>query len=68
MALVSVSMPGAIELRIADATQVPAQGVLAGKFMQDGHATGYVCVGTQCSLPATDEASFRQRLIEARKQ
>ena len=33
---------------------------------QKFHAGGYVCVGTSCSLPASNDHDWRDRLAEAR--
>jgi hypothetical protein len=53
-ALFGLSLPGAVQHVIDDATQMPASPALADKSTIDGAATAYVCLGTQCSLPIHD--------------
>ena len=64
--LAALAMPGALEQVVATASRVPPSSPLAGKTAIGGKATGYVCVGPQCSKPATDAAGFRTTLLAAR--
>jgi len=61
-----LSVPGALEVSVTDAVAGLGPPALAGKSAVDGQSAAYVCVGPQCSLPATTEQELRQRLIELR--
>jgi hypothetical protein len=65
-ALHAVSMPGAFELAVPDATYFDASPLLQGKTAIDGKPTAYVCLGPQCSLPVTDADAFTRLLHEQR--
>ncbi len=65
-ALHGVSMPGALELAVPDATYLDASPLLQGKTAVDGKAAAYVCIGPQCSLPVTEAEVFARLLREQR--
>ena len=54
VALQSVSLPGAVRQRIADATHVPTGSPIKGKTTARSSAVVMICVGPQCSLPLSD--------------
>jgi uncharacterized protein YyaL (SSP411 family) len=62
-----LSMPGAVEQFISDAAIIPASSPIAGKGKINGDPAGYVCVGPQCSAPATTPDAFFASLHAARK-
>ncbi len=64
--LTQLSLPGAVEQWLAE-EQMPAAGPLAGKRTVNGVATGYACIGPQCSLPVTDAAEFLKLLRRQRQ-
>jgi len=51
-ALNNLSLPGAIQLTVADTTHLPPSSPLAGKTAVGGKPTAYVCVGGTCSAPS----------------
>ena len=61
-----LAMPGALELTVADETQLGASPLLKGKTAVGGQATAYVCVGPQCALPVTAPDAFA-RLLRAQR-
>lgn len=65
-ALHAISMPGALEVAVPDATYLDASPLLQGKTAIDGKAAAYVCIGPQCSLPVTDAGAFTRLLREQR--
>ena len=62
----SVSIPGAVEIEVSGAIGALGPPALHGKSAEDGRPTAYVCIGPQCSLPATSEAQLRQTLLDLR--
>ena len=62
----SMSIPGAIELEVSGAIGTFGPPALHGKSADDGRSTAYVCVGPQCSLPATSEPQLRQAVLDLR--
>ena len=62
----SVSIPGAVEIEVTGAVGALGPSALHGKSAEDGRSTAYVCVGPQCSRPATSEAQLRQAVLDLR--
>lgn len=62
----AMSIPGAVELEVSGAIGSVGPPALHGKSTEEGRSTAYVCVGTQCSLPATSERDLRQAVIDLR--
>lgn len=61
-----LSIPGAIEIETTGAIRGVGPPALHGKTAEDGRSTAYVCIGSQCSLPATQEHDLRQTAIDLR--
>jgi uncharacterized protein YyaL (SSP411 family) len=69
-ALSTVSLPNAVVQEIReDATPsaVPESSPAYGKHAIDGKPTAYVCIGPQCSAPATDAAALIETVRAARR-
>ena len=65
-ALNTLSLPGAIQMSVADTTNLPPSSPLAGKTAIGGKPTAYVCVGGTCSAPVTDAGALRSLLEKLR--
>jgi uncharacterized protein YyaL (SSP411 family) len=61
------SLPTRVLDVIADGTRLPPTHPAHGKGRVDGRPTAYVCRGTICSLPVTDETGLAETLIEMRR-
>jgi len=53
-ALNDVSLPGEVVQEVKAGEALPASSPAHGKTAIDGKPTAYVCIGLQCSLPATE--------------
>ncbi|HIE69759.1 MAG TPA: thioredoxin domain-containing protein, partial [Planctomycetes bacterium] len=62
----SISLPGAVQYGL-DRTCKPALASLSSKQPVNQHATGYACLGPQCSAPLTDAAEFAKTLKTQRR-
>jgi uncharacterized protein len=65
-ALSTLSLPGALELRVVAPEPLPSQGPLAGKTEIDGKPTAYVCIGTTCRPPVTTPRALVAQCREMR--
>jgi uncharacterized protein YyaL (SSP411 family) len=69
--LADVSLPGAVvqEVREGDSgpSAIAASSPAHGKTALHGKPTAYVCIGPQCSMPATDPAALVETVKEARQ-
>ena len=63
----TLSLPGAIQMTVADTTHLPPTSPLAGKTAIGAAPTAYVCVGGTCSAPATDAGELRTLLETQRR-
>jgi uncharacterized protein YyaL (SSP411 family) len=61
-----LSLPGAVQQVLNDATRIPASSTLSGKKTRNGKATAYVCVGPQCSAPIFDAEGLSSALRQQR--
>ena len=57
-ALNDVSLPGAVVQEVRAGEALPSSSPAHGKAAIDGKPTAYVCIGPQCSLPATEPAKL----------
>ncbi len=64
--LFSVSLPGALQHIVGNATHELDAPALSGKTANEGKATAYVCLGPQCSAPLTEPRNFAESLKEQR--
>ena len=60
-AIRTTSLPGAA-LFALNGDETVALAALSGKQAVNSQATGYLCLGAQCSLPLTDSAEFAKSL------
>ena len=65
--IMETSLPTRVLLVIAPGTELPANHPAFGKGQEDGKATVYVCRGTFCSLPATENETLVQTLSAMRR-
>jgi len=65
-AMFKLSLPGAVQLVVADERGVPRAGALAGKTALAGKPAAYACIGPTCSLPLTAPDELLKVLREQR--
>jgi uncharacterized protein YyaL (SSP411 family) len=65
-AVYEVSLPNRIVLAVAADQTLPPAHPAFGKGLVGGRAASYVCEGPVCSLPLTDAAALRDRLVGLR--
>jgi uncharacterized protein YyaL (SSP411 family) len=66
-ALRQVSLPGAVVQEVHESNEVPASSPAHGKTAIVGKATAYVCIGPQCSAPATEPSALVETVKSARR-
>ena len=66
-ALRDVSLPNAVIQEIKADDELPPSSPAHGKTSVDGKVTAYVCIGPQCSLPATEPRELAETIKTARQ-
>jgi uncharacterized protein YyaL (SSP411 family) len=66
-ALSDVSLPGAVVQEVREGEALPASSPAHGKTAIEGKPTAYVCIGPQCSLPATEPGKLAETIKAARQ-
>ena len=66
-ALGDVSLPNVVVREVRAGESLPASSPAHGKTAIDGKPTAYVCIGPQCSLPATEPAVLVETVKAARQ-
>ena len=66
-AVISVSLPGAVQQFVEDTATISETATLAGKRPIAGKATAYICIGQECSAPLTDPEALRFALSSQRQ-
>jgi hypothetical protein len=56
----ALSVPGAVEIQVADKVNDFGPPAVRGKSTIDGRSAVYACLGPQCALPVTDTTELRQ--------
>ena len=62
-----LSLPGAVEQRVTAADELSETSPVAGKLGASDAPAGFICIGPQCSMPATTPDAFLAELRTARK-
>jgi uncharacterized protein len=65
-ALNDVSLSGAVVQEVRAGEALPSSSPAHGKAAIDGKPTAYVCIGPQCSLPATEPGKLVETIKAAR--